>query len=483
MRRRGVHSDQDSSGPSVNRPRFKLEALDLYAKAATEEDVQTSSGAGVSLIAFVVIALLVLSELGGWLWPVTREHVTVDAAIEGRVKINFDISLHALRCEDVNLDAMDVAGEQQNGVDHDFVKTRLVRGLPLGGIEKGVLPSHEPGALVPGAGALEHGGAGTPLPADYCGPCFGARAEGQCCNTCDEVRAAYSERGWDPGSVVRDSEQCIREGRANEGGLLAGPPHRALNAEVDGCRLRGFLLVNKVAGNFHIAMGETRQRGAGHIHQFNPMAIGDYNVSHTIHGLSFGEPYAGSTNPLDARTHTPESGAAVFMYYLKVIPTTVKTSNKEIQTFQYSVSSQMRPAIVNGMRQNVLPGLFFVYELTPYLVTISHERGSLVQFLTSLCAILGGVVTLARLTDTVLYKASGLLKKKGVDTNTMAEVAASSIASAASFASAAAASSASKALAATSQFSPTPHRNAMSLHSDTIRGGDGGEASPVQKNA
>ena len=161
MRRRGVHSGGDSSGSTTSRPRFKLEALDLYAKAASEEDVQTSSGAGVSLVAFLVIALLVMSELGGWLRPVTREHVTVDAAIEGRVKINFDISLHALRCEDVNLDAMDVAGEQQNGVDHDFVKTRLLKGvpLPLSG-EKGVLPSHEPGALVPGAGALEHGEGG-----------------------------------------------------------------------------------------------------------------------------------------------------------------------------------------------------------------------------------------------------------------------------------------------------------------------------------
>ena len=472
----------------------------MYAKAASEEDVQTSSGAGVSLVAFLVIALLVMSELGGWLRPVTREHVTVDAAIEGRVKINFDISLHALRCEDVNLDAMDVAGEQQNGVDHDFVKTRLLKGvpLPLSG-EKGVLPSHEPGALVPGAGALEHGEGGgggaaagsaltLPLPVDYCGPCYGAGREGLCCNTCDSVRAAYAERGWDPGSVVRDSEQCMREGRSHEGGLLAGPPHRLVGAaEVDGCRLRGFLLVNKVAGNFHIAMGETRQRGAGHIHQFNPLAIGDYNVSHTIHGLSFGEPYLGSTNPLDARTHTPEGGAAVFMYYLKVIPTTVKTSpSKEVQTYQYSVSSQMRPAIVNGMRQNVLPGLFFVYELTPYLVTISHERGSLLHFLTGLCAILGGVVTLARLTDTVLYKASGLLKRKGVDTNTMAEAAATSIASAASFASAAAASSASKALAATHQFSPlgggsNPQRNTMSLHSDAIR--SDGETSPSQKNA
>lgn len=483
MRRRGVHADRESESNSAPRPRFKLEALDLYAKAATEEDVQTSTGAGVSLIAFAIIAILVLSELSGWLWPITREHVTVDAAIEGRVRINFDISLHALRCEDVNLDAMDVAGEQQNGVDHDFSKVKILGGKPVNE-EKGALPSHAPGALVPAAGALDHGhheGSPSPLPADYCGPCYGARGEGVCCNTCDDVRNAYSERGWDPGSVVRDSEQCVREGRSGEGGLLAGPARRAANAaDVEGCRLRGFLLVNKVAGNFHIAMGETRQRGAGHIHQFNPMAIADYNVSHTINGLSFGEPYSGSVNPLDALTHTPEGGSAVYMYYLKVVPTTVKTNARtEIHTYQYSVSSQMRPAIVGGIRQNVLPGLFFVYELTPYLVTVNQERGTLLSFLTGLCAILGGVVTLARLADTVLYKASGLLKKRtGVDSNKVVAAAAASFVSAASSAGAAAASSASKAFSG-------PSRSPMALHSDALRsdGGPSGDSTPLGKSA
>lgn len=30
------------------------------------------------------------------------------------------------------------------------------------------------------------------LPPDYCGPCYGAQTRGdsQCCNTCDDVRAA-----------------------------------------------------------------------------------------------------------------------------------------------------------------------------------------------------------------------------------------------------------------------------------------------------
>ena len=73
---------------------------------------------------------------------------------------------------------MDVAGEQQNGVDHDMVKMRL----SPEGAQIGDAFAHVIGAEAPSA---------TPLPADYCGPCFGAQSyEGQCCNTCDSVRDA-----------------------------------------------------------------------------------------------------------------------------------------------------------------------------------------------------------------------------------------------------------------------------------------------------
>lgn len=36
-----------------------------------------------------------------------------------------------------------------------------------------------------------------PLPADYCGSCFGADPNpAACCNTCEQVREAYRKKGW-----------------------------------------------------------------------------------------------------------------------------------------------------------------------------------------------------------------------------------------------------------------------------------------------
>ncbi len=202
----------------------------------------------------------------------------------------------------MNLDAMDVAGEQQNGIDHDIKKTRL-----------------SPGDLKPIGDAFAHrlpeanDTASSPLPADYCGSCYGAALrEGQCCNSCDDVRSAYAEKGWDVAEVARNAEQCARERR--------NPA--VISKEGEGCRISGMMLVNKVAGNFHVAMGETHARGAGHIHQFNPNAITRFNCTHILHTLSFGEPFPGIKNPLDGQVRSVgDQSVGVFMYYIKVVPT------------------------------------------------------------------------------------------------------------------------------------------------------------------
>ena len=59
--------------------------------------------------------------------------MVVDPIVEDRLRINFDITFPALTCTEVNLDAMDVAGEQQNGLAHDILKMRLdSMGNPIG---------------------------------------------------------------------------------------------------------------------------------------------------------------------------------------------------------------------------------------------------------------------------------------------------------------------------------------------------------------
>ena len=80
---------------------------------------------------------------------------------------------------------MDISGETQTDITHNIVKTRL--------------NSH---------GRVIHGQLTTELRNDldrlneqrsngYCGSCYGGlEPEGGCCNTCEDVRQAYVNRGW-----------------------------------------------------------------------------------------------------------------------------------------------------------------------------------------------------------------------------------------------------------------------------------------------
>jgi hypothetical protein len=184
QRRRAGSDDGDSAGKSARKPRITLESFDLYTKVRPDEaedvhQVQTTSGATVTLLSLLVCLVLVSSEVYRYVVPKRKEHMVVDPGLEGRLRINFDVTFPSLPCADANLDAMDVAGEQQNGIDHDMQKVRLAPD----GTQIGDAYAH-----VIGGNATEEA---DPLPADYCGPCFGAEShEGQCCNSCHDVREA-----------------------------------------------------------------------------------------------------------------------------------------------------------------------------------------------------------------------------------------------------------------------------------------------------
>lgn len=67
----------------------------------------------------------------------------------------------------------------------------------------------------------------------------------------------------------------------------------------DACRIYGSLILNKVAGNFHITAGKSLSLPRGHIHISAFMTERDYNFTHRINKLSFGDPSPGVIHPLD----------------------------------------------------------------------------------------------------------------------------------------------------------------------------------------
>eukprot|EP00455_Lapot_gusevi_P014726 TRINITY_DN1739_c0_g4_i1.p1 TRINITY_DN1739_c0_g4~~TRINITY_DN1739_c0_g4_i1.p1 ORF type:complete len:360 (-),score=61.73 TRINITY_DN1739_c0_g4_i1:64-1143(-) len=179
----------------------------------------------------------------------------------------------------------------------------------------------------------------------------------------------------------------------------------------EGCILSGTLVVNKVAGNFHVAVGESIVTGNRHVHNFKMSDLQTFNNSHIINHLSFGPgapyPFPPLANPLDGTTNIVKQGTALYQYFVKLVPTVyVDTSGRSVFTNQFSVTEHAIP--VDASQAHHLPGVFFMYELSPFMVRMTAQSEPLFQFITATCAIIGGVITIAGLFDSFLFHFSNI---------------------------------------------------------------------------
>jgi len=178
--------------------------------------------------------------------------------------------------------------------------------------------------------------------------------------------------------------------------------------EHPGCQVSGHLMVNRVPGNFHI---EAKSKN----HNLNAAMT---NLSHSVNHLSFGEPVDSASRrtkrilkqveeahkqfaPMDATVYVNDKFHQAYHHYIKVVSTHLNmgtsTSNQLI-TYQFLEQSQMVHYEVTAV-----PEARFSYDLSPMSVVVAKEGRKWYDYLTSLCAILGGTFTTLGLMDAVLY--------------------------------------------------------------------------------
>lgn len=79
---------------------------------------------------------------------------------------------------------------------------------------------------------------------------------------------------------------------------------------------------------------------------------------------------------------------AVFEYFVSIIPTRfIDSWGRTLLTNQYSVNDYVR-TVEHGIG---VPGIFFKYDLEPFIMTVRERTVTLTQFLVRLAGILGGV--------------------------------------------------------------------------------------------
>lgn len=178
----------------------------------------------------------------------------------------------------------------------------------------------------------------------------------------------------------------------------------------EGCRVMGHLMVNRVPGNFHIIA-----RSMNH-----NLHIEMTNLSHTVNHLSFGDLSQKPTpkskrifrqvpdsfkqfKPLDGLSFINYEYHKAFHHNMKVVSTYFDmgggTSYNTLSTYQMLSQSQM----VEYNDMNV-PEARFSYDISPMSVVVEKKKRKWYDYVTSLCAIIGGTFTTLGLIDATLYK-------------------------------------------------------------------------------
>ena len=420
----------------------------MFPKVDKEFTVQTQGGGVATVVAYALIALLVLAESLSYMGQNRSEleHIRVDTSLGQRMRVNMNITFPSLSCDDLHLDAIDVAGDSQLNVEDTLKKRKLhMDGTLMTQEELDVDLNKHRTEQQDKDRLLKEG-----LAADYCGPCYGAQLTPEaCCQTCDSVIEAYQTKNWKTDLLKFTAEQCIREGRDK------AEPKKMIHGE--GCSLVGYMTVNRVSGNFHIAMGEGVERDGRHIHTFMPEDAPNFNASHVIHHMSFGGGEAGM-EPLNGVTKivTNDTGATgLFQYFIKIVPTTyigqdafpadIKAAGRPnmpegqdpdiFETNRYFFTERFRPLMTelleddqmdkvhalkahaeaggigghhdkdhHKVQNSVLPGIFFIYEIYPFAVEISRNSVPFTHLVIRLMATIGGVFTLVKWADSCLYE-------------------------------------------------------------------------------
>ena len=91
-----------------------------------------------------------------------------------------------ITCGSINMAALDASNKPKEDLMHHIVKQRIDKeGNHIGDSEKDDMKS-----VLHIDDSKEDGNTDK-----NCGSCYGAGDEGQCCNTCDEIRQLYKRRG------------------------------------------------------------------------------------------------------------------------------------------------------------------------------------------------------------------------------------------------------------------------------------------------
>uniref|UniRef100_A0A8C1EI53 Endoplasmic reticulum-Golgi intermediate compartment protein n=2 Tax=Cyprinus carpio TaxID=7962 RepID=A0A8C1EI53_CYPCA len=313
-----------------------VKELDAFPKVP-ESYVETSAfGGTVSLIVFILMALLTISEFFVYQDSWMKYEYEVDTDFTSKLKIKIDITV-AMKCARVGADVLDVAGAviaskelKYDDVSFEPSPKKKMWYQILHQIQNRLREEH----------------------------------------SLQDVLFKSALKGYFSDPV---------------------PQNDSTSNSQNSCRIHGQIFVNKVAGNFHIILGKPIDTIKGHAHFAslirNEAAL---NFSHRIDHLSFGNDVPGHINPLDGTEKMTLEQNMLFQYFVTVVPTKLHTSDVSLNMHQFSVTEQER-LVSNEKGSRGVSGIFIKYKLSPLMVRVTEVHMPFSVFLVRLCGIIGGI--------------------------------------------------------------------------------------------
>ena len=391
------------------------------------------------------------------------------------MEIHLNISFPRIPCELLTLDVMDVSGEQQTGVQHGIHKVRLAPAAEGGReLDKTVVDLHaeDEAALHLAPDYCGSCYSANPPPKakkeGCCTTCQEVReayaamswafGRGEGVEQCE--REHYGER----------LDEQRKEGCRVEGGLRVNKVVGNFHVAPGRSFSNGNMHVHDLK-NYYDAPPDTRHTFSHKIHalRFGPQPSEE--LQRRLGGSTEGVLLATSQrlNPLDDTAQDTDETAYNYMYFIKVVSTSYLplgaresvgdalrkelaplgshdvNADGSLETHQYSVTSHKRSLEggtdeAEGHAERIhardgIPGVFFPYVRSPFTLAVLHASGStmltfltqdispmkvinreersksFIGFLTGVCAVIGGTLTVAAAIDRGLYEGVTRIRK------------------------------------------------------------------------
>lgn len=345
-----------------------LRKFDVFPKLDRQYRVSTSFGGILSITSIIVTVVLFCTEIHTYLNPPVRQRLIVDktrptgftgksAVLQRKLAVDLEIEFPYIPCHLLHIDVVDPISQLELPVES--ISTTFMR---IDKSRKQIEAIKQDTILY------------TDSPSkDACSSCYDANNT-KCCNTCQDVLAAYRKEDLVPPPLSKISQCTPVVTRMNQ-------------MKEEGCLITSKFQTLRLASEFHIAPGYNYNYKGWHTHNTTifGLAAESLNLTHSINKFRF-DKHEGKFPLEGLNVPQTEKGAWRIVYSADIMDNSY-TAN------QYTL---MNPPKLSS-------GVYFRYAINPVSAIDYYDTEPFLHLCTRLLTVVGAVLAGFRVVDSICF--------------------------------------------------------------------------------